>query len=165
MDDESEEASHHLHAALCKAATLHVPNFDRALYIRTDASRYVIGAVLQQVDENTGDHYPLAASSRKLALCQMQWSPCEQKTYAMIRALKKYRSWVGTNRVEVLMDHRSLEYWVVEHIDAVSGPNGRRARSHEFLRLFDLHVLYLPGKHSTVADALSRWAYLASKEL
>ena len=163
--DECEEAFHHLKAALCEVATLHVPQFDRPFYIRTDASRYAIGAVLEQVDEATGDHYPLAFWSRRLAPRQMQWSPREQETYARICALKKYQSWVGTNRVEVLTDHRSLEYWATEHIDTVASPAGRRARWHEFLSLFDLHVSYLPGKHNTVADALSRWAYPASEGL
>ena len=148
----AREAFHHLKAALCDVATWHVPQFDRPFYIRTDASRYAIGAVLEQVDEATGDHYPLAFWSRKLAPRQMQWSPREQETYAIICALKKYQSWVGTNRVEVLTDHRSLEYWATEHIDTVASPAGRRARWHEFLSLFDLHVSYLPGKHNTVAD-------------
>ena len=31
----------------------------------------------------------------------------------------------GTNRVEVLTDHRSLEYWATEHIDTVASPAGR----------------------------------------
>ena len=91
----------------------------------------------------------------------MQWSPREQETYAIICALKKYQSWIGTNRVEILTDHRSLQYWSTEHVNTVSGPAGRRARWHEFLSLFDLHVAYLPGKYNTVADALSRWAYPA----
>ena len=93
----------------------------------------------------------------------MQWSPREQETYVIICALKKYHSWVGTNRVESLTDHRSLGYWSTDHVNTVSRPAGRRARWHEFLSLFDLHVAYLPGKYNTVADALSRWAYLASE--
>ena len=163
--DECEEAFHHLKAALCEVATLHVAKFDRPFYIRTDASTYVIAAVSQQVDENTGEHYPLAFLSSKLAPLLMQWSPREQETCAIICALKKYQSWVGTNRVEVLTDHRSLEYWATEHIDSASGLASRRGRWHEFLSLFDLHVSYLPGKHRTVADALSRWAYPASEGL
>ena len=70
--------------------------------------------------------------------------------------------WIGTNKVEILTDHRSLEYWSTEHVNTVSGPAGRRARWHEVLSLFDLHVAYLPGKYNTVADALSRLAYPAS---
>ena len=33
----------------------------------------------------------------------------------------------------------------------------------ETLSRFDLHVTYIPGRYNTVADALSRWAYLASE--
>ena len=163
--DECKEAFHHLKATLCEVAELHVPKFDKRFYIRTEASGYAIGAVLEQVDEATGDHYPLAFWSRKLAPHQMQLSPREQEIYAIICALKKNQSWVGTNRIEVLTDHRSLEYWATEHIDTVSDPAGRRARRHEFISLFDLHVLYVPGKYNTVPDALRQWAYPASEGL
>ena len=78
--DECEEAFHHLKAALCEVATLEVPRFDTPFYIRTDASRYAIGAVLEQVDKTTGDHYPLAFWSWKLAPRQMQRLPREQET-------------------------------------------------------------------------------------
>ena len=139
--DECDEAFVQLKAALCEVATLHVPTFDRRFYLRTDASKYAVGAVLEQQDLETGAHYPLAFWSRKLSPRQMQWSPREQETYAIICALKNYQSWVGTNRVEVLTDHRSLEYWSTEDVNRVSGPAGRRARWHEFLSLFDLHVV------------------------
>ena len=161
--DECNEAFVQLKAALCEVATLHVPKFDRPFYLRTDASRYAVGAVLEQQDLETGAHYPLAFWSRKLSPGQMQWSPLEQETYAIICALKKYQSWIGTKRVEILTDHGSPEYWSTEHVNTVSGPAGRRARWHEFLSLYDLHVAYLPGKYNTVADALSRWAYPASE--
>ena len=98
-------------------------------------------------------------------LRQIQWSPPEQETYAKIRAVKKYQSSVGTNSVEGLTDHRSLEYWATKHIDTVLGPAGRRARWHKLLSLFDLHVPYSPSKHNMVADALSGWAYPALEGL
>ena len=44
--DECEEAFVQLKAALCEVATLHLPKFDRPFYIRTDASKYAVGAVL-----------------------------------------------------------------------------------------------------------------------
>ena len=58
--NEYDEGFHHLKAALCELGTLHVPKINKPFYIRTDASSYAIGAVLEQVDEATGDHYPLA---------------------------------------------------------------------------------------------------------
>ena len=61
------------------------------------------------------------------------------------------------------MDHRSLEFWSTEHVNTASGLAGRRARSHDFLSLFDPRVPYLPGKYNTVADTLSRWAHPASE--
>ena len=163
--DGFQEAFHCLKAALCKVATLLVPKCDKLFYIRTDASRYAIKAVLEHINEDTSDHYPLAFLSLRLAPRQVQQSPCEQQTYAIICALKKSPSWDGTNRVEVRRNHRFLEYAAANRIHTVLGPAGRRARWHEFLSLFDLHVSYFPGKHNTVADALTRWAYPASEGL
>ena len=92
--NECDEAFVQLKAALCEVATLHVPKFDRPFYVRTDASKYVVGAVLEQQDLETGAHYPLAFWSRKLSARQMQWSPRVQETYAIICALKKYQLWI-----------------------------------------------------------------------
>ena len=161
--DACDEAFVQLKAALWEVATLHVPKFDGPFYLRTDASKNAVGAVLEHQDLETAAHYPLAFWTRKLSPRQMQWSPREQETYAIICTLKKCQSWIGTDRVEILTDHRSLEYWWTEHVNTVSGPAGQRARWHEFLSLFDLHVAYLPGRCNTVADALSRWAYPASE--
>ena len=158
-----DEAFVQLKAALCEVATLPVPKFNGPSYIRTDGSKYAVRAVLEQQDLETGAHFPLASWSRKLSPRQMQWSPREQETYAIFCALKKYQSWVGTNRVEVLTDHPSLEYWSTGHVHNVSGPARQRARWPDFLRPFDLHVAYLPGKYNIVADAVSRSAYPASE--
>ena len=103
----------------------------------------------------------LLHKTQKLAPRQMQWSQHEQETYTILCAPKKYQSWVGTNRVEALTDHRSFEHGATEHIRTVFGPARRRARWHKFLSLFDLDVFYLPEKYNTVAYGLSRWAYPA----
>ena len=78
--DECNVAFVQLKAAFCEVATLHVPKFDRTFYLRTDASKYAVEAVLEQQDLETGAHYPLAFWSRKLSPRQMQWSPREQET-------------------------------------------------------------------------------------
>jgi hypothetical protein len=103
--------------------------------------------------------------SRKLAKAQRNWVPREQETYAIILALQKWESWIGLQPVLVLTDHKSLESWAREILDAPSGPVGRRSRWHEILSKYDLQVGYIPGKENTLADVLSRFAYPASQAL
>ncbi len=100
--------------------------------------------------------------SRKLGQSQLNWTPREKETYAIVAALHKWSGWVGLQPVLVKTDHRSLKHWVTENIDTPSGPRGRRARRHETLSQFNLEVQYMPGKDNTVADAMSRYAYPAS---
>ena len=63
----------------------------------------------------------------------------------------------------VCTDHQSLQSWHKEHVNTPSGPAARRARWNETFAKFDLSVVYVPGKDTTVADCLSRWAYPAGK--
>ena len=73
--DECDEAFAQLKDALCEVATLHVPKFDRPFYIRTDAGKYAVGAMLERQDLETGAHYPLEFWLRKLSPRQMQLFP------------------------------------------------------------------------------------------
>ena len=58
--NECHEAFVQSQAALCEVGILNVPKLDRLFYIRTDAGKYAVGAVLEQQDLETGAHYPLA---------------------------------------------------------------------------------------------------------
>ena len=101
---ESEQSFRKLKEALCNVATLHVVDSSKPFYIRTDASKYAIGAVVEQVDEQ-GRHYPLAYWSRKLTTRQRNWPPREQEAYAIVCILRKFRSWfTAGQRVEILTD-------------------------------------------------------------
>ena len=125
---ECEEAFTGLKEALANVVTLKTPWLDgRPFYIRTDASRYAIGATIEQVDDES-HHHPLAFWSRKLTTRQQNWSPREQEAYAILCALRRYEGWILGHRVEVLTDHKSLESWRTEHVDTPGGPAGRRGR-------------------------------------
>ena len=136
---------------------------DQPFRLESDASRYACGAVLSQFIQ--GEWRPVGFFSRKLAGSQRNWAPREQETYAIVSALKKWAGWIGFQPVVVLTDHRALENWVTEFVDTPSGPAGRRGRWHELLSKFDLQVQYVPGKENGRADAMSRYAYPASKAL
>ena len=136
---------------------------DKGFVLRTDASDYAVGAVLEQIRDD-GSHVPVAFWSRILAEGQRRtWTAREKETYAIVCALRKWSGHIGLQPVVVCTDHQSLQSWHKEHVDTPSGPAARRARWHETFAKFDLSVVYVPGKDNTVADCLSRWAYPAGK--
>jgi hypothetical protein len=158
---------------LCSNLVLQRVNPDKPFVLRVDASRYAVGATLEQLidgDRNPtpqdvleGKTVPVAFMSRKLTKGQRNWVPREQETYAIILALQKWESWVGTQPVLVLTDHKSIESWAKEVLDTPSGPLGRRSRWHQIFSKFNLTVGYIPGSQNMIPDILSRWAYPASQ--
>ena len=82
-------AFHNLKDALTRELKLFHMNPDQPFLLRTDASGYAIGAVLEQ-DQNE-KVVPVGFFSRKLTPGQPKWSPGEQETYAIISALRKWQ--------------------------------------------------------------------------
>ena len=72
---ESDRAFEGMKQALLSAVGLHLVDPDRGFVLRTDASDYAIGAVLEQVLDD-GRHVPVAFWSRVLAEGQRRtWTP------------------------------------------------------------------------------------------
>ena len=155
---EAEDAFNRLKERLLGQLELFLVDPDRGFLLRTDASDYAVGAVLEQIRDD-GSHVPVAFWSLILAEDQRRtWTAREKETYAIVCALRKWSGHIGLQPVVVCTDHQSLQSWHKEHVDTPSGPAARRARWHETFAKFDL-----PGGDNTVADCLSRWAYPAGK--
>ena len=160
---ESGDAFSRLKERLLGQLGLFLVDPDRGFVLRTDASDYAVGAVLEQVRDDRS-HVPVAFWSRILAEGERRtWNAREKEMYAIVCALRKWSGHIGLQPVVVCRDHQSLQSWHKEHVDNPSGPAARRARRHETFAKFDLSVVYVPGKDNTVADCLSRWAYPAGK--
>ena len=160
---EAEDAFSRLKERLLGQLGPFLVDRDKGFVLRTDASDYAVGAVLEQVRDD-GSHVPVAFWSRILTEGQRQtWIAREKETYAIVCALRKWSGHIGLQPVVVCTDHQSLQSWHREHVDTPPGPAARRARWHETFAKFDLSVVYVPGKDNTVADCLSRWAYPAGK--
>ena len=131
-------------------------NPEKPFVLRVDASRYAIGATLEQLldedrvptieDVRNRKTVPVAFMSRKLAKNQRNWVPREQETYAIIMALKKWETWIGMQPVLVLTDHKALESWAKEVLDTPSGPVGRRARWHQICQNMTSRLGIYPGR-------------------
>ena len=85
---------------LCENLSLFSVNPDKPFILRTDASRYAVGATLEQLpdsdriptaeDVEQGKTVPVAFLSRKLTGGQRNWVPREQETNAIILDLQKW---------------------------------------------------------------------------
>ena len=160
---EAEDAFSRLRERLLGQLGLFLVDPDKGFLLRTDASDYAVGAVLEQVRDD-GSHVLVAFWSRILAEGQRRtWTAREKETYAIVCALRKWSGHIGLQPVVVCTDHQSLQSWHKEHVDTPSAPAARRPRWHETFAKFDLSVVYVAGKDNTVADCLSRWAYPAGK--
>ena len=89
------------------------------------------------------------------------WPVRENEAYAIVSIFKKICPFIGLQPILILTDHKSLENWATEILDAPGGPSGRRARWHLLLSRFKMEIRYIKGASNGVADAMSRWAYPA----
>ena len=97
---------------------------------------------------------------------QRAWPLRDKETYPIVATLHKFHAWLQQSRLFlklawVATNHRSLEYMTREDFDTVSGPVGRRGRSHQFVSQFLGDVVYVPGQNQEIPDTLSRWSYPA----
>ena len=164
-----------LKQALVEGLELYHVDPSKPFVLRTDASQYAIGAALEQFPAiagvptleqilTPGAALPVAFMSRKLTPGQaLRWDTRDKETYAVVSALEKWASWIGYQQVLIVTDHQTLQSWHREAFNAATGPSGRRARWHALLSMFRLEVVYVKGKDNVVPDALSRWAYPASR--
>ena len=116
-------------------------NPDKPFILKLDASKYTVGAALEQLldeercptkeDVLNRKTVPVAFMSRKLTGYQRNWVPRKQETYAIILAPQKWESWISLQEILAITDHKALESWCNEVLDTPSGPLGRRGRWHE----------------------------------
>ena len=92
---EAEEAFSRLKERLLGQLGLFLVEPDKGFVLRTDASDYAVGAVLEQVRDD-GSHVPVAFWSRILAEGQRRtWTAREKVTYAIVCALRKWSGHIG----------------------------------------------------------------------
>ena len=131
---------------------LQIPDPSKPYVLKTDASGYAIGGVLEQDDK------PLGFLSRKMTLAEQRYPVYDQELLALIAALQKWRTLLMHADITAYTDHRALQYLL--KIKGNKAARAREARWWDFLADFQgLKIVYKPGVHNVVADALSRCPY------
>lgn len=112
----------------------------------TDASKYALGAVLQNADGR-----PVHFASRILKPAEINYATVEKEFLAMVFATKVFRSYLLGRHFTFKTDHRPLQ-WMFGMAD----PSTRLIKFRLRLEEFNFTVEYIPGKTNGAADALSR---------
>ena len=134
---------------LINYVTLQLPDIKKPYVLKTDASGYAVGAVLEQ------DGKPLGFMSKRMTPTEERYSTYDQELLAVIRALEKWRRLLLTADVTVYTDHRALQY--LQRIKGDKYVRGRVARWLIFLADFqNLKIKYQAGSNNVAADGLSR---------
>ncbi|KAG0496536.1 hypothetical protein HPP92_001076 [Vanilla planifolia] len=146
-----ERSFQQLKEKLTSAPVLTLPEGTEGYQVFSDASLQGLGCVLMQYGK------VIAYASRQLKPHEKNYPVHDLELAAIVFALKIWRHYLYGVKCELLTDHKSLKY-----IFDQKELNLRQRRWLEFIKDYDLKILYHPGKANVVADALSRRAYVSS---
>lgn len=136
---------------LCEAAMLAHPDAGAKLALVTDASDIALGAVLQQLKDDTWE--PLAFFSRKLSPAQQKYSPYDRELLAIYEAIKYFRHMVEAREFVIYTDHKPICYAFHTRKENCSP---RQFRHLDYISQFTTDIRHISGKDNVVADTLSR---------
>ncbi|KAJ8763615.1 hypothetical protein K2173_003087 [Erythroxylum novogranatense] len=132
----------------CEFAQLEIKFLDHVMskgQVHTDASDKAIGGVLVQ------EGHPVAFESRKLNGAEQRYSTHEKEMLAVVYCLKTWRVYLLGSRFVVRTDNVANIFFRTQKM-----LSSKQARWQEFLAKYDFVWEHKPGRHNSVADALSR---------
>ena len=89
---------------------LAAPDYTRRLYVGTDASKYGIGAILYQIDEETGEKRYIRMASRSLIPSEINYGAPQRELRAVLEALRWFKVYLHGRKFTLYTDHQSLIY-------------------------------------------------------
>jgi hypothetical protein len=151
-DSEAARAFDNLKKAFTEATMLAHFDVDLETWIETDASDYVIIAILSQIGRDCILR-PVAFLSSKMSPAECNYAIYDKELMAIVRAFEEWRPELSDTGsiLKVVSDHRTLEWFMT-----TKKLNCRQARWAEFLSEFNFRITYRPGKQGGKPDALTR---------
>ncbi len=141
-----------LKAAMSTAPVLaHFVPSQRTVLV-TDASKYALGAIVSQCDEE-GVLHPCGFASPKMSPAENNYPIHNKELLGIVWALHEWRSFFLSvhGAFDVVTDHNALKHFMISKL-----LTRRQARWAEFLADFDFTVFYRPGRIGTKPDTLLR---------
>ncbi|GFY23360.1 retrovirus-related Pol polyprotein from transposon 297 [Trichonephila clavipes] len=142
---EAQKAFDAVKAAITKAPVLKFPDFQKPFELFTDASSIGVGEVLNQ------EQRPVVFASRTLSAAERNYSVTERECLAVVWALNKFRTYLGSLPIKVITDHAALT-----HLTTGKNLSSRIIRWALKLAEFNIEWEHRAGTQNTVANVLSR---------
>ncbi|WMV38445.1 hypothetical protein MTR67_031830 [Solanum verrucosum] len=143
--DEYEKSSSELKTRLTITPILTLPDGSDSYVIYCDTSRVSLGCVLMCRGKG------IAYASTQLKVHEKNFLTYDLELPAVVFSLKIWRHYLYGVHVDVFTYHKSLQYVFTQ-----KELNLHQMRWLEFLKDYDMNVLYHLGKADVVVDALSR---------
>ena len=154
--EAQETAFADLKNALTSDTFLVIPDPTKPFVVNVDASKYGLGGVLMQ-DQGDGlrpcAYYSTHMKGKSENDGEFKYHPTDKEFMAVVRCLQVWKPYLlsSSRKTFVWTDHKPLV-----HFFSKPAVLDRQVRYLDFLSMFNLEILYIPGKRNLVADALSR---------
>lgn len=147
---EQQRASAELRRLLTEAPALRFVDPSQPIRIATDWSVDGVGAVLTQVDED-GQEYACAYISKTCSAAERRYPAFKGELLAVLWACEKWRHYIGSREVELITDHRALEWlFTARELPPML------ARWVLRLDEMNIRIVHRPGADNLGPDYLSR---------
>ena len=151
-ESEQQQAFKKIKTALITLPVLAYFDKGKDHIIQTDASKTGLGAVLLQEGQ------PVVYASRALTETEKRYSNIERELLGIVFGLKRLHHYTFGSSITVETDHQPLtSIWK----KTIENSSPRLQRLLLRLAQYDVHIEYLRGKESIIADALSHVGPLA----
>ena len=138
-----------LKKAVSTAPVLNQFSPKKDIFITTDASKYAVGAVMQQ-DFEDGRH-PVCFVSRVLNSDEQNYAAHDLELLEIFDTIRAWRYYLHGRKFTVFTDHHPLKF-----LETQEYLSPRQVRWLERLAQYDFTIVPIKGKRNVVADGFSR---------
>lgn len=150
LKENERNAFEEIKKCINESIPLQLPDLNKEFSIFTDASNFVISAVLMQKD-STNELTPIFYLSRKLNKSEINYTVTEKECLGIVWAIKMFQIYL-VKKFFILSDHKAL-VWLMKQKDC----KGRIGRWIIFLQNYNFEINYIKGTENTIADGLTRY--------
>ena len=124
-------------------------DWDKDIYLTTDASAHGVGAWIGQKNDK-GDIIPVVCASKKLSPSQKRWSTTKRELFGLMWGMKKFRHYLLGRHFFANVDHKPLVSMLKNKFNVMM------EGWVDNIFQFDFTTVYHSGASNNLADALSR---------